>query len=169
MVAGAAARRLSAASRAKHKRQRRDAVTELMRKLVKFLFGKDLGSETIRYLAVGAITTVVNFAVFTLLYQAIKLNVTVSNVISISVAIVFAYAANKLVVFRRRSDSLAELALEFCKFVGSRLFTMALEVGAVELFYGALGLDARLGKLSAQAIVVIVNYLISKLIVFRKR
>ena len=144
-------------------------MTELMRKLVKFLFGKDLGSETIRYLAVGAITTVVNFAVFTLLYQAIKLNVTVSNVISISVAIVFAYAANKLVVFRRRSDSLAELALEFCKFVGSRLFTMALEVGAVELFYGALGLDARLGKLSAQAIVVIVNYLISKLIVFRKR
>jgi len=140
-----------------------------MRKLVKFLFGKDLGSETIRYLAAGAVTTVVNFCVFTLMFQAFQLNVTVSNVISISVAIVFAYAANKLVVFRRRSDSFAGLALEFCKFVGSRLFTMALEVGAVELFYGVLGFDARLGKISAQGIVVVANYLISKLIVFRKR
>jgi len=140
-----------------------------MRKLAKFLFGKDLGSETIRYLAAGAFTTVVNFGVFTLMYYVVKLSVTVSNVISISVAIVFAYAANKLVVFRKRSGSFAELALEFGKFVGSRLFTMALEVGAVELFYGALGLDARLGKISAQAIVVVVNYLISKLIVFRKR
>ena len=144
-------------------------MTELIRKLIKSLFGKDLGSETIRYLAVGATTSVVSFGLFTFLYQIAGLNVTVSNVISISVAIVYAYAANKLVVFRKRSGSFEELAREFCKFVGSRLFTMALEVGAVELFYGVLGFDARVGKLLAQAITVVANYLISKLIVFRKR
>jgi len=144
-------------------------VAEVVRRLIKFLFGKDLGSETIRYLAAGAMTTLVNFGVFTLLYQAIGLKVTVSNVISISVAIVFAYIVNKLVVFRKRSDSFSAMALEFGKFVGSRLFTMALEVGAVEYFYNVLRLDARLGKISAQVIVVIVNYLISKLFVFQKK
>jgi len=144
-------------------------VSEVVRKLVKRLFGKDLGSETIRYLAVGGLTTLLNFGVFTSLYQVVGLGVTVSNVISISIAIVFAYFANKHIVFRKRSDSFPDLAVEFGKFVGSRLFTMALEVGAVELFYNVLGLDARLGKISAQAIVVVANYLISKLIVFRKK
>ena len=140
----------------------------MIHKLVKYFFGKDLGSETIRYVLVGAITTLVNFCVFALLYGAIGIGVTVSNVTSIFIAIVFAYIANKLVVFRRRSASLTALILEFCKFVGSRFFTMALEVGAVELFYSVLEQDARLGKIAAQILVIIANYLISKLIVFRK-
>ena len=127
-----------------------------------------MGGETIRYVGVGAMTTLVNFGVFELLYEIAGITVRTSNATSIFVSIVFAYVANKLVVFRRRSNSFAALAGEFCKFVGSRLFTMALEVGAVELFYTVLGQDARLGKIAAQALVIIANYLISKLIVFRK-
>ena len=143
-------------------------MTRLIQRVIKYVFGKDLGSETIRYIVVGALTTFVNFGFFELLYEVIGINVTVSNVTSISISIIFAYVANKLVVFRRRSDSFAALSLEFCKFVGSRLFTMALEVGAVELFYSVLGQDARLGKIASQILVIIANYLISKLIVFRK-
>ena len=143
-------------------------MTGLIQKIVKYVFGKDLGAETIRYVVVGALTTLVNFCMFALLYQILGVGVTVSNVTSIFVSIIFAYVTNKLVVFMRRSNSLAALSLEFCKFVGSRLFTMALEVGAVELFYTVLEQDARLGKIAAQILVIIANYLISKLIVFRK-
>ena len=145
-----------------------DALTGLIQRIVKYVFGKDLGGETIRYVVVGAITTLVNYGLFELLFSVAGLGVTVSNVTSIFTSIVFAYIANKLIVFRRKSDCFSALALEFCKFVGSRLFTMALEVGAVELFYTVLGHDARLGKIAAQVLVIIANYLISKLIVFRK-
>ena len=143
-------------------------MTKLVQRIIEYVFGKKLGAETIRYIIVGALTTFVNFGMFELLYGLVGINVTASNVTSISTSIIFAYVANKLVVFRRRSGSFSEVAVEFCKFVGSRLFTMALEVGAVELFYTVLGQDARLGKIASQILVIIANYLISKLIVFRK-
>ena len=143
-------------------------ISELIRKLTKYALGKELGSETVRYIIVGALTTLVNFGLFELMHNIMSIDVTVSNVTSISVSILFAYAANKLVVFRRRSDSAYALALEFFKFVGSRLFTMALEVGVVALFYNILGYDARLGKITAQVLVIVANYIISKAIVFRK-
>ena len=143
-------------------------MTRLIQRVIKYVFGKDLGGETIRYVVVGTMTTLVNYGFFELLYGVFGLRVTISNVTSIAVSIVFAYVVNKLVVFRRHSSSFAALACEFFRFVGSRLFTMALEVGAVELFYTVLEQDARLGKIAAQILVIIANYLISKLIVFQK-
>ena len=142
-------------------------MVSLIRKITKYVLGKDIGAETVRYIIVGGLTTLVNYSLFELMRAIIGIDVTVSNVTSISVSVIFAYVANKLIVFRRHSDSLAALALEFCKFVGSRIFTMALEIGAVFLFFNILGLDARLGKITAQVIVVVVNYIISKAIVFR--
>jgi len=143
-------------------------MTEAIRKLIKYVFGKDPGGEKIRYLIAGVMTTFVNYGLFELLHSLVGLGVTVSNVIAISASIIFAYAANKLIVFRSRSGSHRDLAMEFFKFVGSRLFTMGLEIGIVELFYRGLGADARLGKVVAQVFVIIANYFISKLIVFEK-
>ena len=138
------------------------------KRLISYVLGKNPGSETIRYLIVGGLTTLVNFALFGLMHYIIGIDVTVSNVTSISVSILFAYVANKLVVFMRRSDSALALALEFFKFVGSRLFTMALEIGVVALFYNFLGYEAWFGKVVAQVLVTIANYVISKVIVFRR-
>jgi len=142
-------------------------IIRFIERIIKFVSGKGIGAESIRYLVVGALTTFVNFGIFELLHSVLGVPVTISNITSISISIIFAYVANKLVVFRRRSDSVASLVLEFCKFVGSRLFTMALEVGAVFLFHDILAYDARLGKIAAQVLVIITNYFISKVIVFR--
>ena len=140
---------------------------EAIRKITEYVFGKTIGAETIRYVFVGALTTFVNFSLFTVMTFALGIEVTVSNVTSISVSILFAYAANKLIVFRRRSSTFKELAFEFAKFVGSRLFTMALEVAVVHIFFYILGYEALLGKATANVLVVIANYIISKVIVFR--
>jgi len=139
-----------------------------LQKVIKFLFSRGIGAETIRYIIVGALTTFINFAVFTLMTRVLGIEVNISNVTSIAISILFAYIANKFVVFRRRSGSIAGLAAEFAKFVGSRLFTMALEVGVVHVFYYILGYDALIGKVSANVLVIIANYIISKAIVFRK-
>jgi len=113
------------------------------------------------------LATLINYGLFELLRGVFGINVTVSNLISIPVAMVFAYVANKLFVFRRHSDSMSALAAEFGKFIGSRLFTMALEIGGVWLLHDILGFDARLGKIASQVLVIISNYFISKTIVFR--
>ena len=138
------------------------------KKLLGYVFGGSLGGETVRYVIIGGMTTLVNLGLFELLHRVLGVDVTVSNVTSIITSIIFAYFANKLVVFRWHCDTKKELALEFIKFVGSRAFTFFLEVGAVYLFHNILGFDATLVKVVATVIVIILNYLISKIIVFRK-
>ena len=135
--------------------------------LVRFLRGKIPGGEAVRYVIVGVMTTLINFGLFALMTKIMDIGVTVSNVASISVSILFAYVTNKLIVFKRRDRAGVGLLLEFAGFVGSRLITMALEVGVVALFVSVFKLDELIGKAVALVLVVIVNYIISKLIVFR--
>jgi len=140
----------------------------LVRRAVEFVLGKNIGAETIRYVIVGGLTTLVNLGLFELLYSVIGIDVTVSNVTSVALAIVFAYVANKHFVFRRHSDSRQALVLEFFKFASTRTLTsMTLEVGGVLLFHNIMGFDARLCKISAQVLVIISNYIVAKLVVFR--
>ncbi|MCL2151443.1 MAG: GtrA family protein [Oscillospiraceae bacterium] len=141
----------------------------LKERIIKYVRSKGIGAESIRYIIVGVLTTVINYAMFELMQGVIGIDVTVSNVASISVSILFAYITNKHIVFRRHSDSLGALALEFLKFVASRLFTMALEVGIVYLFHNVLGYSARLFKLIALVFVIVVNYILSKVIVFSEK
>ena len=136
-------------------------------KIIGFLKGRGIGGEAVRYIVIGVMTTLVNFSLFALMTKALKIDVTISNVTSVSVSILFAYITNKLIVFRRRSSSRAELMKEFFKFVGSRLFTMALEIGSVLLFVNVFGQDELVGKVEAQVLVIIANYIISKVFVFR--
>ena len=138
-----------------------------MRGFIVALWGKLFAREGIRYLFAGGMTTVVNFSVFAIMYEIIGIDDTISNVTSISISIVFAYIVNKQFVFSHRCNSIKELAQEFFKFVGSRLFTMAVEVGGVWFFVRMLEVNAMLGKAVSQVVVVILNYIISKLIVFR--
>jgi len=140
----------------------------MARRVVGYLFSNGIGGETVRYVIIGAMTTFVNIGLFELLYELAGIDVTISNVTSVSVSVIFAYIANKLVVFRRRSDSRGALILEFAKFVGARLFTIAFEIGALLLFFNLLGYDALLIKIAVQVVVIVSNYIISKLIVFRK-
>ena len=136
-------------------------------RIIGFLKSRGIGGEAVRYIIVGVMTTLVNFSLFALMTKAMKIDVTVSNVTSVSVSILFAYITNKLIVFRRRSSSRIELMKEFFKFVGSRLFTMALEIGSVLLFVNVFGQDELVGKVEAQVLVIIANYIISKVFVFR--
>ena len=144
-------------------------ISKLIKKIKDYIFGKGLGGEAFRYLVVGGLTTLIDFCLFVLMHEVMGIDSTVSNITSISIAILFAYVTNKLIVFKKHSESATALVIEFIKFVGSRLFTMALAVGVVWLFESVLGLSATLGKAVSQILVVITNYFISKIIVFREK
>lgn len=136
-----------------------DKITELIKKLYY--------SETIRYLFIGGCTTVVNLVAFFLFCDIFDMKVTIGNILSIILAILFAYAANKIFVFASKTEGARDLFFEFCRFVGGRLSTMAIEVGGVYLIYNVMGQSKMLAKLATQVLVIIGNYFISKFLVFR--
>ena len=111
-----------------------------------FTFLRGPRGEAIRYLAVGGCTTLIDYGVFYLMTVYLKQDVTFSNIVSVAVAILFAYVANKVVVFRSKTARFRQFLLESARFLGARLATMALEVGAVYLFVNVLGQNEQLGK-----------------------
>jgi putative flippase GtrA len=137
-----------------------------LRKAIEYF--KSPRGESLRYLFVGGLTTFVDYAAYLLMARALGADITVSNVISTILAILFAYITNKLFVFQSRTASKTGLVIEFFKFIAARLLTMVLEIGGVFLFVNILGQDDRLGKLEAIVIVIIANYFLSKFLVFKE-
>ena len=131
-----------------------------------------LTGEILRYAFIGGCTTLVNLASFWVLCRWTALGqsdggITAANVLSIILAILFAYITNKLFVFRSHTAGLTALLGEFAAFVAGRLATMAIEVGGVWLMVSVLRQNPMLGKLLTQGFVIVGNYFISKFLVFR--
>ena len=139
----------------------------LFKKAFDFIHSPD--GEAIRYIVIGGFTTLIDYASFYLLDRVMLLDLTVSNITSTALAIVFAYVTNKLYVFQSQTNDVPGFMLEFFKFIGSRLFTMAVEIGGVQLFVVVFRQNSLLGKAEAIVIVIILNYILSKFLVFRKK
>ena len=120
------------------------------------------------YLFFGVLTTLVNYAVYLPCYNLFHLSASVSNIVAWVFAVVFAYLTNKPFVFRSYDWSAKTVVPEFARFVGCRVASGALETGILLLFVDLLGQDGNVGKIITSIIVVVVNYLGSKLLVFRK-
>lgn len=123
----------------------------------------------IRYLFFGGLTTLVNIVVFAILEGPLGIDYKISNFFSVAAAICFAFVVNKLYVFQSKSNSFRDTVAEFIKFVLGRLVTMVVEVGGVPFCVELLGQPKMVAKLETQVIVMVVNYFISKLFVFRSK
>ena len=130
--------------------------------------------EVINYLFFGVLTTVVNLIVkyallFTILDAANALELQISVIISWIVACLFAYITNRIWVFESKSK---EIIKEILKFFTARLSTLGLEMLIMFIFVTALGLNSDMWvivwTIVAQVLVVVGNYILSKLIVFKK-
>lgn len=121
----------------------------------------------IRYIFFGGLTTLVNIVVFAILEGPLGIDYKISNFFSVAAAICFAFVVNKLYVFQSKSKSFRDTVNEFVKFVLGRLVTMVVEVGGVPFCVELLGQPKMIAKLETQVIVMIVNYFISKLFVFK--
>ncbi len=131
--------------------------------------------EQLLYLIFGGLTTVVDWAVSFLLYRvwgtAIDANVFVihgANVIAWVSAVLFAYITNRIWVFRSRQRGVVAIMGELCTFAGGRVITFLLQEVLVAIFFDWLGLNKYAVKLIAAVLVVVLNYIISKLLVFRQ-
>lgn len=135
---------------------------------MKTLIQKLYNNAVVRYVVVGGMTTCVNLVVFAILRYIAGLGFTTSNVSGIICAIIFAFFTNKLIVFRSRNYTLAGWLEEGAAFIGGRLFTLLIEVIIPVLLIGKLGIHDFLAKCLVQVIILILNFLISKCLVFKK-
>ena len=121
------------------------------------------------YLVFGVMTTAVNYIVYLPCYNLLRLSATVSNVIAWAVAVAFAYVTNKPFVFHSHDWSAKTVLPELTKFVGTRLGSGGLETVILFVFVDLLHMNGNLWKLLTSVLVVVLNYIGSKLLVFRKK
>ena len=122
-------------------------------------------NDVIRYIFWGGCTTLVNLLSFYIM-RAMGIPLMSANIISIILAILFAYVVNSKYVFQDKCETLKDHVQPFCKFVSARLVTMVIEVGGVWLLVSVMGLNDMIGKFLTQFIVLILNYVLSKFFVF---
>lgn len=126
--------------------------------------------ELIAYVIVGGLTTVVSMALYhgstwAFLDGSDALQVQIANVISWIGAVAFAYVTNRVFVFQSHSTAVFR---EIVSFVSSRVLTLLLDMGCMWLMVTAIGVDHRIAKLVSMVLVTVGNYVISKLLVFKK-
>ena len=121
------------------------------------------------YLFFGVCTTIVNYLIYIPCYNFLHMSATVSNMIAWVVAVAFAYLTNKPFVFRSHDWSSETVIPELTKFVGCRIGSGAAETLILFLSVDLMGWNGNVWKLVTQVLVVILNYIGSKLLVFRKK
>lgn len=125
--------------------------------------------DIVTYLFFGVLTTVVNYLVYFPCHNWLELSSSVSNVIAWIVAVAFAFLTNKPFVFKSMDWSAKVVLPELVKFVGSRAGSGALETVILLIFVDGLGWEGNIMKIIVSVVVVILNYVSSKLLVFRKK
>ena len=136
-------------------------------RLVLCMIKKFFNYETASYLICGGLTTLVGFGSFVLLAY-LGFSTAFANTVSTALAVLFAYFANKVFVFRSARWSLKFIAEEFAKFCSGRLVMFVVETSLLVLLVDIVGLNSALMKAFTLVLVVVGNYCFSKWIVFAK-
>ena len=121
------------------------------------------------YLVFGVLTTAVNYIVYLPFYNLMHLSSAVSNMIAWAAAVAFAYVTNKPFVFHSHDWSAKTVVPELTKFIGTRLGSGGLETLVLLVFVDMLKGNGNVWKLLTSVLVVVLNYIGSKLLVFRKK
>ena len=128
-----------------------------------------------RYLVFGALSTIVNIAVYSI-FSAIllkglsneTLKVNISEIVAFIAAVLFAYITNKLYVFNSKTNGIKELAREIGSFLGCRIFT---EIISILMMNAAVWLSINdiLMKVISNIVVIILNFVFSKILIFKEK
>lgn len=124
--------------------------------------------DVLVYLFFGVLTTAVNYIVYLPCYNLFHLSAAVSNAIAWVAAVAFAYVTNKPFVFKSHDWSARTVIPELTKFVGSRVVSGVLETGIIFVTVDLLQWNGNIMKLITSILVVVFNYVASRLLVFKK-
>lgn len=124
--------------------------------------------EVLLYLFFGGLTfliSVVTYAYFTMMFG---MNELIANIFSWIIAVLFAFVTNKIWVFQSKNDTILAFVREAVAFFAGRVATLVVEEVILFVFIMMLQWNSLGVKIAAQVIVIVLNYVISKLLVFKK-
>jgi putative flippase GtrA len=126
--------------------------------------------EIINYLIIGILTTLVSLLTyymltFTILNANKALELQIANVLAWIVSVTFAYFTNRKIVFKQKDKSNIR---EAAKFYTSRVTTLLIDMALMFVFVTKLKFNDKIVKVIVQVIVIVLNYMLSKFLVFKK-
>lgn len=124
--------------------------------------------ELFFYTFFGVIGTVVNIIIFVVLTKCFYVQYLISNLIAWIFSIVFAFVTNKIWVFKSKSWFFPLWFKEFVLFIVARVTTLIFDMGYMYVAISILYWNETVSKLIANIIIVVVNYVLSKILIFRK-
>lgn len=125
--------------------------------------------DLIPYAVFGVLTTVVNMLVFWVMAHPLGISVMASTIVAWIVAVLFAYITNRKWVFRSEAHTKKEIMKEITSFFTCRLTTGVIDWMCMFIFVDLLRFNDVVIKFIANVIVIILNYVASKLIIFRHK
>ncbi len=128
---------------------------------------KMLNRETVAYLIFGVLTTLVNIAAFALLCDVCHIPELIANAIAWAVSVAFAYVTNRGIVFRSNTRGAGPLLREIGLFIGARVLSLGLDEAGMAVCLYILHWHRMAAKIFMNILVVIFNYIASKLLIFR--
>lgn len=122
--------------------------------------------EIINYLIFGVLTTLVSIITYAIFTRLFNINYNISNVLSWILAVSFAYITNKVYVFNSKDKNIIKSII---KFFTSRITTLIIEIIFMLIMVDILKFNDMVCKIIVQFIVIVLNYVFSKLFVFNKK
>ena len=121
--------------------------------------------EIINYLIFGGLTTLISIVTYAIFAKVFHIDYLISNVLSWIIAVLFAYITNKIFVFESKSKKNIK---EITSFFFFRVVSLIMEMVILYIFVDMLHIDDLVTKIIAQVIVIVSNYVFSKVFVFKK-
>lgn len=124
--------------------------------------------EVLMYLFFGGIAFFLNLGLFVLFHDVMKIQELLANCISWVLCVLFQYFTNRTWVFDGQVDNAGDFVKQMTSFFGGRIFTLLVEEVIILVFITWLGFNSMMVKLVAQVIVIVLNYVVSKMFVFKE-
>lgn len=124
--------------------------------------------EVILYLVFGVLTTVINIVAFYLFNDILQINYKVSNVVAWFLSVMFAFITNKSIVFESKNKSKKETTKEVISFFVARIFSLVVDMLLMIFMIDVLKTNDLIAKIISNVIVVIINYILSKFLIFKR-
>lgn len=125
--------------------------------------------ELLRYLVIGGLTTLIDVVCFAILTDVVHMQIEPAKVIVWFIAVSFAFICNKWIVFRTKTKNSREFALEAVRFFAMRLGSLGFALLFNHIAVRIWGFNSNVANLISTVFVIIINYVLGKLIVFRQQ
>ncbi|MCY8512922.1 GtrA family protein [Bacillus atrophaeus] len=120
------------------------------------------------YIIMGIFTTAVNISSFYILVEILDTDYKTATVIAWILSVLFAYITNKIYVFQQKTSDMRSLLRELAAFFSVRLLSLGIDLGMMILLVSQFHTNETLAKILDNVVIVVVNYIASKWLVFKK-